>query len=827
LFDIFDFIFFASFCRLTFFVDFCVVIDSGYVYICPALVHFLIFYFFFYFFIFYSIFYSAGCGTAQFSCDGRCVPLKWKCDGETDCADGSDELSFCARCASDEFRCQSGRCLPKSYLCDGTADCGINGQEDRSDEDPSICLHKASCPPNFYSCRHEARCIHLSQFCNGIADCNDRSDEHHKCEDWHNITCHYGVGLTLDGPVCYCPTDQVSVGDRCEPEQKCQAPICSQLCRDLDNGLVECECRDGFKPNGSYCDPRDPLGNLVALIGNTFAMTSSVKWDEFPGRYLRTVNQNRRVIAATMNTNRDWICYLMAAVKVVRKMGGDWARIASRRDGVLIVRSLQDPRTYAFMECSRITKKSMKVMVTDISASFPFDEVRSFRHDPIGDNWLFLVGRTRLVICRNAEPVMKKCRIIVDDVDIEDFVVDSSVGLIFYSTIGRGAGVWRVRYENNTKISMSERALQMPGGLAVDPYSRTLYYTDRYFERIFAIDYDRNGTTRSVVHDKRLKYSTSLTFFADYLYVPSRAELVRVDTVTSQLEAVDFHSSLEVDRGCLSGNGGCSDICVADGESGKLCLCSDGTSLINGKCTTNAIGESVLLYSRLSPMWIHGVRFDSSAHTRTAVFTVDSLTDEIYVFDEARSIIYKRALQGGNITVITKNGVRHLTCMTFDSASGNLYYGTRPNGFSSSRAPLKFVSIVSSELTWTERIPRCDSMTCIPKHLLCDGRADCEDRSDEKWTVCKESRECDADHFQCLTGQCIPLRWACDGRANCRDGSDELHCLEGCRIGREFRCDPSSACLPIALKCDGVPDCANGFDEQNCANITKVLIIQP
>lgn len=32
---------------------------------------------------------------------------------------------------------------------------------------------------------------------------------------------------------------------------------------------------------------------------------------------------------------------------------------------------------------------------------------------------------------------------------------------------------------------------------------------------------------------------------------------------------------------------------------------------------------------------------------------------------------------------------------------------------------------------------RCDSMTCISEHLLCDGRADCEDRSDEKWTVCK------------------------------------------------------------------------------------------
>ncbi|KAK6045802.1 hypothetical protein COOONC_16693 [Cooperia oncophora] len=168
-------------------------------------------------------------------------------------------------------------------------------------------------------------------------------------------------------------------------------------------------------------------------------MTTSIKWEDFPARFQRTINQNRRLIAAAMDSTRNWICYLMAGVRA-------------------------DPSTYAFMECSKITKKSMKIMVTDVTASFPFgrmvhSEVRSLRHDATGDNWLFLVGRTRLIICKNEVPVMKHCRIVVDDLDIEDFVVDTSLGLIFYSTSGRNGSVWQVRYSNRTKINMSERVL--------------------------------------------------------------------------------------------------------------------------------------------------------------------------------------------------------------------------------------------------------------------------------------------------------------------------------------------------------------------------------
>ncbi|XP_006241190.1 CD320 antigen isoform X1 [Rattus norvegicus] len=113
---------------------------------------------------------AGSCPTDTFKCltSGYCVPLSWRCDGDRDCSDGSDEEECRIEPCAQNRQCQPQPALPCS--CDNISGCSAGS-------DKNLNCSRSPCQEGELRCILDDVCIPHTWRCDGHPDCPDSSDE--------------------------------------------------------------------------------------------------------------------------------------------------------------------------------------------------------------------------------------------------------------------------------------------------------------------------------------------------------------------------------------------------------------------------------------------------------------------------------------------------------------------------------------------------------------------------------------------------------------------------------------------------------------------------
>uniref|UniRef100_A0A3B4AS87 EGF-like domain-containing protein n=1 Tax=Periophthalmus magnuspinnatus TaxID=409849 RepID=A0A3B4AS87_9GOBI len=163
------------------------------------------------------------------------------------------------QCQPGEFACKNNRCIQERWKCDGDNDC-----LDNSDEVPELC-RKSATSLSWLQPQHTEK--HKTHLCDGTDDCPDGSDEKlcDLCAVDKGGCSHNCTIIPGEGYMCSCPLGMELGPDNktCQIQSFCAKHLkCSQKC-EQEKSTVKCSCYEGWELESDMESCKNPFKPFI------------------------------------------------------------------------------------------------------------------------------------------------------------------------------------------------------------------------------------------------------------------------------------------------------------------------------------------------------------------------------------------------------------------------------------------------------------------------------------------------------------------------------------------------------------------------------------
>uniref|UniRef100_A0AAY4BY64 EGF-like domain-containing protein n=1 Tax=Denticeps clupeoides TaxID=299321 RepID=A0AAY4BY64_9TELE len=368
-------------------------------------------------------------------------------------------------CSPRQFVCKDQvTCISKGWRCDGEKDC-----PDGSDESPDIChhAHVSQCPPNEFECRGTDVCITLSKLCDGVSDCSDGRDEGAHCRalrpNCTSFGCHYNCAVTVDGPKCYCKNGYEVAEDSktCKDHNECALyGTCSQTCTNTE-GSYACSCVEGYlsQPDNRSCKAKNVPVDRPALL--LVANAQSIQAMQLNGLQPFSTPTKQTTAMDFIYAN-ETVC---------------WIHVG-------------DVPANTQLKCAKIFNGKSFTDERVINISFILHNVEQMAIDWLTGNFYFVDDMDDRIFVCSQDGSTCVTLLDQELYDPKSIALDPNSGKVFFTDYGQIPKVERCDMDGQNRTKLVDSKIVFPYGIALDLVTRLVYWADAYLDYIEVVDYE-------------------------------------------------------------------------------------------------------------------------------------------------------------------------------------------------------------------------------------------------------------------------------------------------------------------------------------------------